>query len=110
MDYLEKERRCRTTVITPEAIHQRLVAARKSTGLSATELAASAGIKYTTFKSQEGAGAPSLRMLDFYWKAYQIDPNFIMGGDFARILPEDLVELLKHLDDPEANNEGKEGE
>jgi hypothetical protein len=103
MDYLEKERRCRSTQVNPEAIHLRLVASRKSTGYTARQLASSAGIKYTTFKSQEGAGSPSLRMLDFYWKAFQIDPNFILGGDFSRILPDTLKELLLHLDDPEAS-------
>lgn len=107
MDYLEQERRCRTTQITPEAIHLRLVAVRKSTGYTARELSDSAGIKYTTFKSQEGAGSPSLKMLDFFWRAFQVDPNFILGGDFSRILPDTLSEILKHLDDPEANTSGK---
>ena len=107
MDYLEKERRCRSTQITPEAIHKRLVAVRKSTGYSAKDLADSAGVKYTTFKSQEGSGSPSLKMLDFYWKAFQVDPNFILGGDFARILDDTLQEILKHLDDPEANTSEK---
>jgi hypothetical protein len=107
MDHFEKERRCRTTQITPTAIHKRLVATRLSTGFSAKDLAASAGIKYTTFKSQEVSGAPSMRMIDFYWKAFQVDANFILGGDFARILPDTLAEILKQLDDPAANNAGK---
>lgn len=100
MDHFEKERRCRTTVVTPEAIHLRLIAARESTGLSARDLALSSGIKYTTFKSQESSGAPSLRMIDFYWKAFQIDANFILGGDFSRLLPDTLCAILPHLDDP----------
>ncbi|RYH04107.1 hypothetical protein EU805_01675 [Salipiger sp. IMCC34102] len=108
MDYLEHERRCRTTEITPKAIHIRLVAARRSTGATARQLASSAGIPYTTFKTQETAGSPSLKMLDFYWRAYQIDPNFIMGGDTARLLPDTISALLEHLDDPDAKGSGKE--
>jgi len=106
MDYLEKQRRTRATEVTPQAIHLRLVAARKATRLNARQLAASANISYTTFKSQEAAGSPSLKMLDFYWKAFQIDPNFIMGGDSARLLPDTLEDLLRHLDDPKANTSG----
>jgi len=48
-----------------------------------------------------------MRMIDFYWKAFQVDANFILGGDFARILPDTLAEILKQLDDPAANNAGK---
>ncbi|MEH6833986.1 MULTISPECIES: hypothetical protein [Falsihalocynthiibacter] len=107
MDYLEKKRRSRETVITPQAIHLRLVAARKSTGLNARQLASSANITYTTFKTQEAAGSPSLKMLDFYWKAFQIDPNFIMGGDGARLLPDTYEAILAHLDDPESNTSEK---
>lgn len=110
MDYLEKQRRCRETVITPQAIHLRLVAARKSTGYNARQLASSAGITYSTFKTQETAGSPSLKMLDFYWKAFQIDPNFIMGGDGARLLPGTFEAVLEHLDDPEANSSDAEHE
>jgi len=108
MEHFEKERRCLTTSITHEAIHLRLTAARKATGFSAKDLASSAGIKYTTFKSQETSGAPSLRMLDFYWKAFQIDANFLIGGDFSRILPDTLAEILKHMNDPEAKTSGTE--
>ncbi|KAA9010353.1 hypothetical protein [Histidinibacterium aquaticum] len=102
MDYLAKQRRARSGSLTPDAIHRRLVAVRLATGFKATDLAESASIKYTTFKSQEGSGSPSLRMLDFYWKAFQVDPNFILGGDFSRILPDTLEAILSHLDDPEA--------
>jgi hypothetical protein len=57
---------------------------------------------YTTFKTQEVAGSPSLKMLDFYWKAFQIDPNFVMGGDTARLPSETTSALLEFLDDPAA--------
>ncbi|MFV0383665.1 hypothetical protein [Paracoccus sp. (in: a-proteobacteria)] len=109
MNYMEKIRRMRRGDITNEAIHARLVAIRKATGFTARDLAASAGMPYTTFKSQESAGAPSLKMIDFYWKSFQVDANFIFGGDGSRILPDTLSEILTHLDDPLANTWEKAG-
>lgn len=97
MDHFEKENTCAKNVVTPEAIHRRLVAIRLSTGQPATTLAESAGIKYTTFKSQEAAGSPSLKLLSFYWRAFDIDPNFVFGGDFSRIHPDTLESILGHL-------------
>jgi hypothetical protein len=97
MEHFEKERLCQTLTVTPEAIHIRLEAVRQATDFNAKELALSAGIKYTTFKSQEWAGKPSLKLLEFYWRAFQIDPNFILGGDFSRVRPDTLKEILKHL-------------
>ena len=62
------------------------------------QLAASAGIKYTTFISQEKAGSPSVKLMTFYLKAFMVDYNFILGGDPAR-LPADVREaILAELD------------
>jgi hypothetical protein len=97
MEHFEKERLCNTSIVTPEAIHIRLEAVRGATDLNAKQLAVSAGIKYTTFKSQEWAGKPSLKLLEFYWRAFQVDPNFILGGDFSRLVPDTLEEILKRL-------------
>ncbi|MEL6648021.1 MAG: XRE family transcriptional regulator [Pseudomonadota bacterium] len=93
MDYLEQERRLQAGDVSPEAIHKRLVAVRKMTGLTSKELAASAGIKYTTFISQEKAGAPSVKLMTFYLRAFMVDYNFILGGDAAR-LPADVREAI----------------
>ncbi|WP_298938117.1 helix-turn-helix transcriptional regulator [uncultured Ruegeria sp.] len=93
MDYLEQERRTKTGDVSPEAIHCRLVAIRKMTGLTSKELAASAGIKYTTFISQEKAGSPSVKLMTYYLKAFLVDYNFILGGDAAR-LPADVREAI----------------
>lgn len=102
MDYTVKHRKLRTGEITPQAIHLRLVAARKATGLNARQLSQAAGITYSTFKTQEAAGSPSLRMLDFYWKEHGIDANVIMGGDASRLPIEILDQIVAHLDDPES--------
>ena len=93
MDYIEQERLARAGDVTPEAIHQRLVAVRKMTGMTSKQLAASAGIKYTTYISQEKAGAPSVKLMTYYLKAFMVDYNFILGGDAAR-LPADVREAI----------------
>lgn len=98
MDYLEIEKRCRRGDTSAEAIHKRLVAARMMTGLSQKELAAKVGLKYTTFRSQEQSGAPSVRLMSYFLAAFQVDYNFILGGDPARLPGDVLQEILKHLD------------
>ena len=98
MDYLEIEKRCRRGDPSPEAIHQRLVAARMMSSFSQKELASAAGIKYTTFRSQEQAGSPSVQLMTYFLSAFQVDYNFILGGDPARLPSEVLQEILKHLD------------
>ncbi|PXW76120.1 helix-turn-helix domain-containing protein [Tritonibacter mobilis] len=98
MDYLEIEKRCLRGDTSPEAIHRRLVAARRMTGLSQKELAAKAGIKYTTFRSQEQSGSPSVRLMTYFLGAFQVDYNFILGGDPARLPGDVLQEIVKHFD------------
>lgn len=103
MDYLEIDRRCLKGDTSPDAIHKRLVAIRAMTGLNQKEVAARAGIKYTTFRSQEQSGAPSVRLCSYYLSAFQVDFNFIFIGDSAR-LPADIVqEIAGHLDEPSAS-------
>lgn len=98
MDYIEQEKLTRAGDTSPVAIHHRLVATRKMTGMTSKQLAASAGIKYTTFISQEKAGSPSVKLMTFYLKAFMVDYNFILGGDPAR-LPADVREaILAELD------------
>tara|TARA_R100000789_G_scaffold1441_1_gene4583 strand:- start:178 stop:516 length:339 start_codon:yes stop_codon:yes gene_type:complete len=98
MDYIKQEKLTRAGDTSPEAIHHRLVATRKMTGMTSKQLAASAGIKYTTFISQEKAGSPSVKLMTFYLKAFMVDYNFILGGDPAR-LPADVREaILAELD------------
>lgn len=95
MDYQQIERLTQRGNVTPEAIHRRLVATRLATGLTQKELAAHAGIKYTTFRSQEQAGSPSVTMMSYYLSAYQVDFNFILGGDPSR-LPVDIRDEILH--------------
>ncbi|CRL13431.1 hypothetical protein NIT7645_00444 [Phaeobacter italicus] len=98
MTFLETERTCMRGDTSPEAIHKRLVAARQATGLSQKELAANAGIKYTTFRSQEQSGSPSVRLMAYFLAAFQIDFNFILGGDPSKLPADTLQEIVKNLD------------
>ncbi|WP_298491583.1 XRE family transcriptional regulator [uncultured Maritimibacter sp.] len=97
MDYETQERLCRRGDSSPDAIHARLVAAREATGLTAKALAEASGIKYTTFKSQEAAGSPSVKLMRFYLARFQIDFNFVLGGDPSRIPADTLRAILGQL-------------
>ena len=98
MNYLEIEQKCRRGDTSPEAIHRRLVAARMMTGLTQKELAEKAGIKYTTFRSQEQSGSPSVRLMAYFLSAFQVDFNFVLGGDPARLPADVLQAIVAHLD------------
>lgn len=93
MDYFEKRSLLKTGNTSAEAIHFRLVAVQKITGLTGKEVADAAGINYTTFKSQEKSGSPSVKLMTYYLDAFQVDYNFILGGDPAR-LPSDTLEAI----------------
>lgn len=95
MDYQQIEKLTQRGNTTPEAIHRRLVATRLATELTQKQLAALAGIKYTTFRSQEQAGSPSVAMMSFYLSTFQVDFNFILGGDPSR-LPADIRDAILH--------------
>jgi transcriptional regulator with XRE-family HTH domain len=97
MDYIEQERLSKAGDVTPEAIHHRLVAVRKMTRMTSKELAASSGIKYTTYISQERAGAPSVKLMTYYLKAFHVDYNFILGGDTSRLPADVRAEILAQL-------------
>ena len=95
MDYQQIEQLTQRGNTKPEAIHRRLVATRLATNMSQKDLAAHAGIKYTTFRSQEQSGAPSVKMMSYYLANYQVDFNFILGGDPSR-LPSDIRDAILH--------------
>jgi transcriptional regulator with XRE-family HTH domain len=98
MDFLQTRQKMMTHDTSPEAIHRRLVAIQKVTGLSGKQIAEAAGIKYTTYKSQEKSGAPSVKLMTFYLQAYQIDYNFILGGDPSRLPSDTLAAILAQID------------
>lgn len=93
MDFIEQARLALSGDVSPEAIHRRLVAVRKMTELTSKQLASSAGLKYTTFISQEKAGAPSVKLMTYYLRAFMVDYNFILAGDASR-LPSDVHEAI----------------
>ncbi len=97
MDYQEIDRLCRRGDTSPEAIHLRLVAVRRMTGIAQKELAIHAGIKYTTFRSQEQTGSPSVKLMAYYLGAFGVDFNFILGGDSSRLPADARQEILTHL-------------
>lgn len=101
MDFETIDRLARHGDTSPEAIHQRLVATRRMTGLTAKQLAQNAGIKYTTYVSQEKAGSPSIRLMTYYLRAFQVDYNFILGGDPARLPADVLQGIAEQLSEPE---------
>jgi hypothetical protein len=97
MDYTETRQLLRTGDTSPEAIHKRLVAIQRVTGLTGKQIAEVAGLKYTTYKSQEKSGSPSVKLMTFYLQAYQIDYNFILAGDPSRLPSGTLAAILSRI-------------
>ena len=93
MNIDEKEQLARTGEVSPDAIRDRIIAARKSISMQQKDVAAEVGLKGTTFNSQETRGAPSIKTMRYYYRQHRIDFNFILHGDFAQ-LPQDVQERL----------------
>ena len=90
----EKIRIFRRGDSSPEAIRHRLIAARKSTGLTQNDFAKEAGIIKTTYNTQEMRGAPSIKAMRHLYVQYRIDFNYLLFGDFAQ-LPADVQDTLE---------------
>ena len=88
MTYDDLERSFRLADTSNEAIRLRLVAARKFTGKQQQEIADAVGIPKTTYHSQEARGAPSIQVCRYFYRAYGIDFNFLLYGDFANLHPD----------------------
>ncbi|WP_300067799.1 XRE family transcriptional regulator [uncultured Ruegeria sp.] len=93
MDIEQKELLAKTGDISPEAIRERLIAARHMTGLQQNEIARALGVSKTTYHSQESRGAPSIKAMRYYYRQHRIDFNYLLHGDFAQ-LPLDVQERL----------------
>jgi hypothetical protein len=89
----EKEQLAKQGDTSPDAIRDRLLAARKTIEKQQKEVANEVGLKITTFNSQETRGAPSIKTMRYYHRLHRIDFNFILHGDFAQ-LPHDVQERL----------------
>lgn len=94
MELEHKESLARVTDMGIEACAVRLRAARGVTGKAQKDLAAAMGVSATTLNNAERALTyPSRGMMVYLFRAYRIDFNFILHGDFAQ-LPGDVQENL----------------
>lgn len=72
----------------------RLRAARHVTGKMAKELAEEAGVSKTVYSNAEnGLNYPARDIMRHLYRAYRIDYNFMLNGDFAQ-LPGDVQAQL----------------
>jgi transcriptional regulator with XRE-family HTH domain len=89
MTFQDKETLARRADDSLDACALRLRAARSVTGLSQKECAAEAGISPTSWNNAErGRNYPSLSTLRWLHRAYGIDYNFMLAGDFSRMARE----------------------
>lgn len=102
MEYQEIEYLCQRGNTSADAIHRRLVAIRQMTGLAQKELAASSGIKYTTYRSQEQSGSPSVKLMSFFLSSLHVDFNFVLGGDPSRLPSDTRDAILAQLSELDA--------
>lgn len=90
----EKENLARIGDMGLAAVAIRLRAARKVAGLRQQELAVAAGQKKQSLNNAEGGLTyPSREIMKVLYRAYRIDFNFILNGDFAQ-LPGDVQNAL----------------
>lgn len=93
MDLETKELLAMTGDTSKEAIGKRLAAARLSSGFQQKEFANLLKVAPQTYNSMEKKGAPSISAMRILYRAYRIDFNFILHGDFAQ-LPLDVQTSL----------------
>lgn len=94
MDYSEKASLARKDDTGLESCAIRLRAARQFTGLKSKELANACGVSKTVFSNAEnGLTYPGREVMKHLYRAYRIDFNFMMNGDFAQ-LPGDVQDKL----------------
>jgi transcriptional regulator with XRE-family HTH domain len=110
VDHDEKRALARYADISTEAASFRLRAARLSLGLTQKEMADEVGAKPGSYSTYEtGRVHPPLAVIRHLYRAYNIDFNFILYGDFRR-LPADtqerIFDALLELQSPEGRAEG----
>ena len=94
MDFDEKVRLARKDDTGLEACAIRLRAARIFTGRQSKDLAKDCGVSKTVFSNAEGGSTyPNRDVMKHLFRAYRIDFNFMMNGDFVQ-LPGDVQEQL----------------
>lgn len=75
------------------AIRLRLIAARQAVGMQQKDVAAAIGVAKQTYHSQEQRGAPSIATGRYFYRAHDIDFNYLLNGDF-RQLNGDLIDRI----------------
>lgn len=94
MDFEEKQRLAHKDDTGIAACAIRLRAARSLTGKQAKDLAAECGVSKTVYSNAEnGNSYPNRDVMRHLYRAYRIDFNFMMNGDFAQ-LPGDVQDAL----------------
>jgi transcriptional regulator with XRE-family HTH domain len=94
MDFEEKQRLAHQNDTGLAACAIRLRAARGLTGKQANVLAKECGVSKTVYSNAEnGLSFPNRDVMKHLFRAYRIDFNFMINGDFAQ-LPGDVQEQL----------------
>lgn len=94
MDFKEKQRLAWHDDNGLAACAIRLRAARGVTGLKSHELAKECDVSKTVYSNAEtGQTYPNRKMMKHLYRAYRIDFNFMINGDFAQ-LPGDVQDAL----------------
>ena len=110
MDHDEQRALARYADISTEAASFRLRAARLSLGLTQKEMADEVGAKPGSYSTYEtGRVHPPLAVIRHLYRAYNIDFNFILYGDFRRLpadTQEPIFDALLELQSPEGRAEG----
>lgn len=94
MDFEEKERLAHKNDTGLAACAIRLRAARSVAGLGSKDMAAECGVSKTVYSNAEnGETYPNRDVMKHFYRAYRIDFNFLINGDFAQ-LPGDVQTRL----------------
>ncbi|MGR3599170.1 MAG: helix-turn-helix domain-containing protein [Heliomarina sp.] len=94
MNHADKERLAFTNDTGLMACAIRLRAARSVTGKQANVLAKECGVSKTVYSNAEnGVSYPNRELMKHLYRAYRIDFNFMINGDFAQ-LPGDIQDAL----------------
>lgn len=94
MDFAEKQRLSWHGDTGLAACAVRLRAARGVTGKQAQELARECGVSKTVYSNAEsGLNYPNRDVMKHLFRAYRIDFNFMINGDFVQ-LPGDVQDAL----------------
>ena len=99
MTHDELEKLFRHGDTSAEALRIRLIAARKAAGMGQKQIADAVGIAKQTYHSQESRGAPSIPVGRYFYRAHDIDFNYLLYGDFSQLHEDVRARLAAALAD-----------